>query len=169
MAKRSLRKTNRTVLVVVEGETEEAFLEHIKRLYYRRGTHLIVSIKNAHGHGPQGVIEKLKSVAKTADFDRRIAVLDADIPLKATEEKWLRKEKVETLISIPAIEASLLTILGRHPPNVTHACKSTLQKHAPGDPTDARYYARHFPLAVLEQARSTFPLLDALVAAVSTG
>ena len=95
MAKRPLRKTNRTVLIVVEGETEEAFTTHLKKCYYRRGMRLSVRIRNAHGHGPQGIIDKLKSVAKTEDFSQRIAVLDADIPLTAAEASWLRKEKVD--------------------------------------------------------------------------
>lgn len=168
MAKRSLRKTNRTVLIVVEGETEGAFVNHLKSLYYRRGMQLSVSIRNAHGHGPQGVINKLKSVAQTADFDCRIAVLDADIPLKVAEEKWLRGAKIETIVSVPAIEATLLTILGKHAPDSTGACKSELQKHAPGDWTDARYYEKYFPLGALEQVRGKVPALDALIAAVST-
>ncbi|MBK9220467.1 MAG: hypothetical protein IPL70_19975 [Uliginosibacterium sp.] len=115
MAKRPLRKTNRTVLLVVEGETEEAFVSHIKGLYYQRSMRLSVSIKNAHGHGPQGVIDKLKSVAQTADFDHRIAVLDADIPLTTAEDKWLRGAKVESVVSVPAIEATLLEILASTP------------------------------------------------------
>ena len=168
MAKRPLRKTNRTVLIVVEGETEEAFVTHLKSLYYRRGMRLVPTIKNARGYGPQGVIDKLKSATQTAHFDHRIAVLDADIPLKATEAKWLRGEKVEQVVSVPAIEATLLAILGRHAPDMTDACKSELQKHAPGDPTDIRYYAKHFPHEVLEQARGKVPVLDALIAAVST-
>lgn len=168
MAKRPLRKTNRTVLLVVEGETEEAFVSHIKGLYYQRSMRLSVSIKNAHGHGPQGVIDKLKSVAQTADFDHRIAVLDADIPLTTAEDKWLRGAKVESVVSVPAIEATLLEILGKHAPDTTGACKNELQRHTPGDPTEARYYAKYFPLEVLEQARGKVQVLDALIAAVST-
>lgn len=93
MVKRPLRKTNTTVLIVVEGETEEAFAAHLKRLYYQRGMPLSVSIKNARGYGPQGIIDKLKSVAQTADFDHRYAVLDSDIPLLPEQEKWLRLQK----------------------------------------------------------------------------
>lgn len=166
MAKRPTRKTNRTVLIVVEGETEEAFVTHLKSIYYRRGMQLSVSIRNAHGHGPQGVIDKLKSVAQTADFDHRIALLDADIPLKAAEDKWLRSAKVETIVSVPAIEATLLAILGKRVPDITSLCKNALQKHAPGDPTDARYYEKHFPLSTLEQARGKVPTLDILIAAI---
>lgn len=90
MAKRPLRKTNRAVLIVVEGETEQAFVNHLQRIYYRRNMRLSVRVRNAYGHGPQGVIDKLKSATQTADFDHRIAVLDADIPLKPAEDKWLR-------------------------------------------------------------------------------
>lgn len=168
MAKHPLRKTNRTVLIVVEGETEEAFTAHVKRLYYRRGMKLSVSIRNAHGHGPQGIIDKLKSVAQTADFDHRIAVLDADIPLKAEEDKWLRKQNVATIVSVPAIEATLLAILGRQALDTTGACKKELQKHAPGDPTEASYHEKFFPHEILEQARGKAPTLAALIAAVST-
>lgn len=168
MAKRPLRKTNRTVLIVVEGETEEAFVTHLKSLYYQRGMRLSVRIRNAYGHGPQGVIDKLQSVAQGEDFAHRIAVLDSDIPLKATEEKWLRQAKIETIVSIPAIEATLLATLGKHTPNITDACKNELQKHAQGDPTDAYYYKKYFPFKTLEKARGKVPTLDALIAAVST-
>ena len=168
MAKRALRKTNRTVLIVVEGETEEAFVGYIKSLYYRRGMQLSVSIRNAHGHGPQGVISKLKSVAQTADFDHRIAVLDADIALTAAEAKWLRGARVQTIVSAPAIEATLLRMLGKRAPDSTGACKSELQRHAPGDQTDARYYVKYFPHELLEQVRGAVPARDALIAAVGS-
>lgn len=168
MAKRPLRKTNRTVLIVVEGETEQAFVTHIKSLYFHRALRLTVHVKNAYGHGPQGVIRKLESVAHTATYDHRIAVLDADIPLKSGEQKWLRGAKIETIFSTPAIEATLLEILGKRAPDITPVCKRELQKHAPGDLTDNRYYQRHFPLDTLEQARGKVQVLDALIAAVST-
>lgn len=129
---------------------------------------LSVRIRNAHGHGPQGIIDKLKSVAKTEDFSQRIAVLDADIPLTAEEASWLRKEKVDTVVSVPAIEAPLLAILGKPAPKSTEACKKELQKHAPGDPTEASYHEKYFPHEKLEQARGKVAVLDALIAAVST-
>ncbi len=167
MAKRKLRKTNKTVLIVVEGETEEAFVSHLKRLYYQRGMPLSVSIKNAHGYGPLGIIDKLKSVAQTAEFEQRLAVLDSDIALLPLQEKWFRQQKIGLILSNPAIEATLLNILGKHAPAETHACKGELEKQAPGDPTDARYYDKHFPLRVLEQARNKVPALEALIASLS--
>lgn len=147
MVKRPLRKTNTTVLIVVEGETEEAFAAHLKRLYYQRGMPLSVSIKNARGYGPQGIIDKLKSVAQTADFDHRYAVLDSDIPLLPEQEKWLRLQKIGLIFSTPAIEATLLAILGKHSPDLTSACKSELQKQAPGDPTDRTVLREIFSIA----------------------
>ena len=167
MVKRPLRKTNTTVLIVVEGETEEAFAAHLKRLYYQRGMPLSVSIKNARGYGPQGIIDKLKSVAQTADFDHRYAVLDSDIALLPAQEKWLRLQKIGLIFSTPAIEATLLAILGKQAPDLTSACKSELQKQAPGDPTDGRFYEKYFPLPVLEIARLKNPALETLIAAIS--
>ena len=121
-----------------------------------------------HGHGPQGIIDKLKSVAKTEDFNHRIAVLDADIPLTAESARWLQKEKIHTIVSVPAIEAPLLAILGKPTPDTTEACKRDLQKHAPGNPTEANYHEKHFPHDKLEQARGKVSVLDELIAAVST-
>lgn len=167
MVKRLLRKTNTTVLIVVEGETEEAFAAHLKGLYYQRGMSLSVSIKNARGYGPQGIIDKLKSVAQTADFDHRYAVLDSDIPLVPAQGKWFRSEKISLIFSTPAIEATLLAVLGKQPPDLTSACKSELHKQAPGDPTDARYYEKYFPFVTLEAARLKNPTLDALIDAIS--
>ena len=70
-----------------------------------------LSIKNAHGHGPEGVIDKIRAVLKTADFDRIYAVLDADIPCTAAQKAYLQTLHVACLISDPAIEATLLAIL----------------------------------------------------------
>ena len=167
MAKRPLRKTNKTVLIVVEGETEEAFVGYLKQLYYRRGMPLSVGIKNARGHGPEGVIDKLKSVAQTADFDHRLVVLDADIALLPAQEKWLRKEKIELIFSSPAMEATLLAILGKQAPSATGACQNELPKQAPGDPTEVRYYEKYFPLPTLESMRSKVPVLEGLIAVLS--
>ena len=167
MVKRPLRKSNKTVLIVVEGETEEAFAGHLKRLYYQRGLPLSVSIKNAHGYGPQGVIDKIKSVAQTADFDVRFAVLDTDIALLPAQTTWFKKQKVSLIFSTPAIDATLLSILGKQAPAVTSACKSELKRLAPGDPTDTRYYEKYFPLPVLESTRSKVPTLEALITALS--
>lgn len=169
MAKRPLRKTNRTVLIVVEGETEEAFVVHLRSLYYQRGMLLSLRIRNAYGYGPQGVIDRLRSsVAQGENFAHRIAVLDGDIPLKATEKKWLQQAKIQTIISFPAIEATLLAILGMHAPDTTDTCKNELQKRAPGDQTEAYYYKKNFPFETLEKARGKVPALEALIAAVST-
>lgn len=168
MASRQLRKTNRTVLIVVEGETEEAFVQHLKHLYYRRGMRLSISLKNAHGHGPQGVINKLKSAIRMADFEQRIAVLDADIALTVEEAKWLRGQRIATIVSTPAVEATLLAILGKPVPDATEKCKSALQKCAPGDPTDSRYYEKYFPRATLDAAQANVQVLAALITAVAT-
>lgn len=168
MSKRPLRKTNRTTLIVVEGETEKAFVTHLKANYYRRGMQLSVRIECAHGFGPAGVIDKLKAVAKTADFDQRIALFDADIPLTPAEAKWLKAEKIGLLIATPAIEATLLATLAQHAPDSTSECKKKLQKLAPGDQTEISYYQKYFALETLEEMRHRVDILGKLIAAVCT-
>lgn len=167
MAKRPLRKTNQTTLIVVEGETELAFVSWLKEVYYQRGMPLSVSIKNAHGHGPDGVIDKIRGVLKTAGFDRVYAVLDADIPLTAAQKSYLEFLNVECLISDPAIEATLLAILRQQVPLITDACKRRLMQVAPGDATDVRFYRRFLPRHVLDAVRQDVAILERLIAAVS--
>lgn len=94
-------------------------------------------------------------------------MLDSDIPLKTAEAVWLRKAKVETIVSTPAIEATLLAILGKRTHAATAKCKTELLRHAPGDQTDALYHQRHFPIETLERAREKVAVLAALIAAVS--
>lgn len=167
MARRPLRKTNKTVLIVVEGDTELALLTWLKELYYQRGMPLSISIKNAHGYGPEGIVDKIRSVLKTAEFDRIYAVLDADLPMSAEQKSYLRKLKVECIISCPAIEASLLCILRQTALATSDGCKRRLAQVAPGDPTDSRYYQRYFPRQDLDARRREFPILEQLIAAVS--
>lgn len=168
MAKKALRKTNSTVLIVVEGYTEEAFLTHLKALYYQRGTRLSVQIKNAQGYGPKGIITKLLAVTKTAEFEHFVVVFDGDIPLSPADEKMLKSLNADKVISIPAIEATLLRILNKPAPDTTAACKTKLQQYAPGNSVEVSYFNKHFPFALLEERRNEVPQLAQLIAWLSS-
>lgn len=167
MAKRPLRQINRTRLIVVEGDTEEVFLHHLKNCYYQRGILLSVSIKNAHGHGPDGVIDKIRSVEKTASHDEIVAVLDDDIQRTAQHLKAFHKLRAECIVSSPAIESTLLNILGKKRPDTTARCKTALAACTDGESTDVRFYEKYFSLEVLNEARPRVSVLNRLIEVVS--
>ena len=70
MPARKRRTAYHTVLVVGEGTTECAFLRHIKTLYNSRGCGVSVTIRNAHGKGPDHVVDYAIRQCRNAEYDR---------------------------------------------------------------------------------------------------
>lgn len=54
---KKVRRAEATVLIVGEGDTEVALLNYLKSLYNMRNCGVSVTIRNAHGHGPENVID----------------------------------------------------------------------------------------------------------------
>jgi hypothetical protein len=162
-----VKSVNTAVMIVGEGHTEYAFLEYLKALYYERGRNRVVRIYNAHGHGPQGMLDKVKCILKTAAFDVRVSLLDSDIALKPEEHKVVKKLDLQVIFSVPAIEATLLQIAGRVAPEQTHDCKALVARYLPGDPTAEEFYQRHFPREVLDSARPRVAVLDQIVSVIT--
>jgi len=49
-------RVRKTLLIVGEGDSEEAFLKHLRELYCSDGAGVAVTVRNAHGKGPEHVI-----------------------------------------------------------------------------------------------------------------
>jgi len=161
--KRPLRRTNNTILIVVEGYTEDAFVKHLKSIYCSRDCFVTVTVKNARGHGPDGIVDTIKSAKRTAQYNLTAAVFDGDIAITDKISKWFRDEKIELFISTPAIEATLLSILKSRTGTSTKECKSMLERLISGDPTDRAYYEKNFGKSVLEGSRATTSRLNDLI------
>ena len=165
MAAHKRRATNKTILVVVEGYTEEALLKHIKALYLGLACGISVTVKNARGHGPQGVADAMSSACKIASFDYKSALLDSDIPICKKNEVFFASQKVELFLSVPAIEATLIELVGgkvRQNAN-TAECKQVLTRLLVGDSCEQRYYERHFTKPIIEAGRNNNILMDNLL------
>ncbi len=72
-------KAQRTLLIVGEGRHEEAFLNHLKKLYVPRGCGLSVTIKNARGKGALHVVSWTARQIANADYDVVAVLLDTDV------------------------------------------------------------------------------------------
>ncbi|MCJ1879672.1 hypothetical protein [Pseudomonas nitroreducens] len=168
MAKRAIKKTNKTVLLTVEGYTEEAFVRHLKTIYTNRQTPISSTVRNARGYGPQGLRDAISAAIKTSPYDLLIGVLDSDIPIDAKDEKWFRQNKVHLIQSAPCIEATYLSIHGLKVPLNTAACKQAVAQHLPGDPTDGNFYTKHFAKLILDKARARTAVLDELIKKLTT-
>lgn len=148
----------KTILLVVEGDTEVAFFGHVKTLYISRGCGVTVNIKNAHGKGADNVIDV--ALRDVGQYDQKIAVYDADTPASAERARLAKKRGVFLFESRPAIEGLLLRLLNKPVPHTTGECKARLSQSVQGSLLEKDTYARYFPQSVLDAARTRIPEWD---------
>lgn len=74
------REAKTTVLIVGEGDTEKAFLDHLKLHYVTRGCGVSVTTRNAHGKGPENVVDVAIKHARGADYSIVAVLMDTDLP-----------------------------------------------------------------------------------------
>jgi hypothetical protein len=161
--KKPIRRTNNTILVAVEGYTDEAFLRHLKSIYCGRDSLISLTIKNAKGKGPEGIIDAIKAAQRTGQYNLVGALFDGDIPISLEVDRWLTKNKIYRFVSTPAIEATLLTARAIKPGRTTKDCKDMLINVLAGDPTEEAFYAKHFPQPIIERGRMTVACLNDLI------
>ena len=104
MVRRKAKRTQRkTLLVVGEGYTEVAFLNHLKRLYCRDKASAHVTVKNAHGKGPENIVQTAIREQRRGQYDKVAAVLDTDIPWTEKLQTEAREHLVELIGNSPCI------------------------------------------------------------------
>lgn len=163
MAARKIRETRPTLLVVGEGDCEVAFLKHLRQLYCSGGSGVEAKINNAHGKGPENVVEHTRRQARPYGYDHVVSFLDTDIPWSDQLKKSARKDKIALVGSSPCLEGMLLNILQQRVPEGSAECKRALQRLLGQDMTEREHYEQHFPTPVLESARQRIPELDRLL------
>lgn len=156
-------KTHRTLLIVGEGDTEVAFLTHVKRLYAPRGCGLMVTIKNAHGLGAKHVIDWTRRQTANADYDAVAAMLDTDQDWSEAVAKQAKSARIEVLKSEPCFEAMMLRLLGQSTAGDSKALKRRFAPYVNNDQMRPENYATNFGKAFLDASRNKEPSLDALL------
>lgn len=153
--------------MAVEGYTEEAFIRHLKSIYCGRDSFISVTIKNAKGKGPEGIVDAIKAAKRTGDYNLVGAVFDGDIPISAEVDKWLNTNKVARFVSIPSIESTLLAVHAFKLGKTTKECKDLLISALKGDSTEESFYTKHFPNHVVERGRMSASCLNDLIIFIS--
>ncbi|HHJ20835.1 MAG TPA: RloB domain-containing protein [Gammaproteobacteria bacterium] len=157
------RVARHTVLLVGEGTTECAFLKHIKALYISRGCGVSAAIRNAHGKGPDHVVDYAIRQCRNAAYDRVVVLLDTDLAMSAAVRKRARSRKIQVIGSTPCVEGLLLSILGERVPGNSAACKAQCGRALPARLTAPEDYQTHFPKDVLDGRRADVSELDELL------
>lgn len=161
-------QAKRTVLLVGEGRHEEAFLNHVKRLYVPRGSGLAVTIKNARGKGARHVIEWTgKQIANIA-YDKVAALLDTDTDWTPAVKKLARTKRIQVLASDPCFDAVMLRLLGQPATGDAKNLNRRLAAFLHGDPTDPASYLERFGKDCLEAGRADEATIDALLKLLET-
>ena len=163
MPPRIRRVASHTVLLVGEGATELAFLKHIKSLYISRGCGVSATAKNAHGKGPDHVVDYAIRQCRNADYDRIAALLDTDLEMSEAVRRRARAKKIQIIGSTPCIEGLLLKILGEHVPATSEQCKARMGRTLPARLTYPDDYQANFPREFLDGRRGEVPELGRLL------
>jgi hypothetical protein len=156
-------QTQRTLLIVGEGHTEEAFLLHVKRLYAPRGCGLGVTIKNARGKSANHVVEWTIRQIANAQYDTVAVMFDTDVGWTPAVAKLAAKKKIVLLKSDSCFEELMLRSLGLTPNGDSKALKKQFAPYVNGDALQIGNCAKHFGSAHLEDCRLQEPTIDALL------
>lgn len=142
-----------TLLIVGEGIHEKAFLQHMKSIYDGQNNQT-VKIDAASGGSPIEIIDETIRKYNHADYDKKVILLDADIPIRQQDRDKARKNNnIELIISSPVcLEGMLLEVLGHRVAELSSAadCKKRLHPILSGEPTKPSSYAQSFPKATLD-------------------
>lgn len=158
-----LRHASRTLLLVGEGETEVAFLTHVKGMYALRGCGLSVRVLSARGKGPGNVVETVVRHCADRHYDLRAALLDTDLPWLPEVLRKAATRRITLIGSTPCLEGLLLEVLGMKAPWRSVDCKRTFGAVFEGDPLRSEDYASQFDRPALESARGRVPSLRQLL------
>ena len=156
-------KAQRTLLIVGEGRHEEAFLNHLKKLYVSRGCRLSVTIKNARGKGALHVVNWTVRQIANADYDVVAVLLDTDVDWNAKTEKLARSKKIQVLKSEPCFEAMMLRLIGRSAIGDAQSLKNKFSPLVNNDATQRDHYALHFGHTSLQAGRGRELTIDELL------
>ena len=165
MAKKKVspRKLKQTLVFIGEGETEKAFLQHIKTLYADGS--LKITVKSAGGKGPSNVIGDAIGTKDNSGCDQVAVLLDTDIPWPKTKVKQAQAKKIKLIGATPCIEGLMLDILEQPQPIPSNntTCKARMHPQLSGKPTDKASYETLFTEQMLKQAATRITELDEII------
>ena len=163
MASGKKRGIRPTLLVIGEGDCEVAFLKHLRQMFCSDGLGVNVTIGNAHGKGPEHVVDHTRRQSRQYGYTQVAALLDTDIVWTDQLKKLARQNKIHLIGSSPCLEGLLLAILELRVPDASAECKKTLRQHLGFDMTEREHYQTSFHRRAMESARQRIPELDCLL------
>jgi hypothetical protein len=162
------RTVRETLLVVVEGDAEIAFVRHVRRTYSNVLGRSVQEI-NAHGKGGKHVLETARRRANNREHDKVILLLDTDTDWDETDRAKARKSQfggrrlLDVIESDPCLEAWLLRILGIYTEGDTRHMKREFKRYTGCEAHESDWMERLLDRATLDQARERVTQLAELM------
>jgi len=166
-----IRQQKNTLYAFGEGETEKAFLRHLKNLY--TGNNIKITIKDLSGGCPDDMINKAIRIVLQGNYDKKFIVLDEEKDkgiLISADAKIKAKEHMLDIINLqPCIEGLFLLILGKNKDSVLAMSAEKCKKEFEENYLDAQKklnfseYKRIFPRNLLEEKRKEIDKLDKII------
>ncbi|MFH1284853.1 MAG: RloB domain-containing protein [Candidatus Peregrinibacteria bacterium] len=163
--KRRVAKT--TVLIYGEGQSEEMFLKHLRKLYgYDSGK--AITIKRGKGGTPQGIVQG--AINCPGDYKKRVVVLDNDKTKSEMRSARMKADSSDVIIieNTPCLEKLLLCILeeGRDFEGKTSSqCKKLFEDGyiSKKQRAEGYRYSQVFTKKLLDKRRRSLLTLDCLL------
>ncbi len=148
-----------------EGDCDKAFLDHLRRLYVQRRANLQVKTDNAHGRGPEHIVDTAIRHTARYEYDVKVVLMDTDTPWSSDVRQEAKDNNIELIPSKPCLEGLLLRICGSASlPHTCKPCKFLIARKVNGKKlTDSDVLETLLPKALLDSARSRAPSLDRLL------
>lgn len=162
MAKKIIKRPIKEILIIVgEGETEVAFINHLRSLYGVGSPK--ITAKSAGGKGPSNVIDDAIGTLTYSGCDRVAALLDTDLAWPKTKKDAAKKKKIILIGSNPCVEGLFIAILNKNIPETSEECKKQFLPLLDGNPTNKDSYKIIFTKSILDAARERVSELDLLI------
>lgn len=157
------REAKTTVLIVGEGDTEKAFLDHLKTHYVTRGCGVSVTTRNAHGKGPENVVDVAIRHTRGADYTIVAVLMDTDLPWTPALRKLAGTKRICLIGASPCCDGLLLRILDESVPEESDHCKAKLVERLGRKPVVPEAYRNDFSKALLDGHRDVVEPLGKLL------
>lgn len=164
MVKKRGRAASTTLLIIGEGATEKAFLDHLKSIYIQRGSGLSVTVRKAFGGSPENIVRYTSNIIRNAAYDKVAILMDTDVPWTDKTISIAQSKKIILIGSKPCIEGMLLKICGViDPPQLADICKLQCTEVFSGDLTHPRTYKDKITRDQLDHRREEIVELNILL------
>ena len=170
MAKRNkARSVNHTTLLVMgEGEHDKAFVNHMKGIYYSRGSGVKITVRFSGGGSLHDIIKDTVKKTRHESYDSTYILMDKDVTIKQQDFDIANKQGISILLSKPlCLEGMLLNILNERVPNTSIKCKELLHPKLSGHPIYPDSYSPLFDKPVLDA--STHETIHSLRSLIQKG